>query len=340
MITFPESKKMFLKFFLFGVRVIHFIDIPIRTVLLVIFTASLSFTFWNLKDKNISDLMLLTRRKPVQSLNSTVPFNILNASSSLSLPSNEAPLTKPPISILKLKDTKVLAKSFIVYDNSENKVIAQRNENLKLPPASLVKLLSVAVFTKDLNLDTYVKVPSECTFVNGQKLGFKASEKVSIKDLLYTSLIFSAADSVCTLSKINPNLNLDYFNSYAKTIGMNNSNFTNYIGLDYEDNETTAFDILSLTKEFIKNDLFNQIVKQKSYKLENGKVVYNTNKMLFENEYSVGIKTGTTGEANENLIYRYKNESKKLDLIVIILNSSDRYQDTRNIISNIYLATE
>ena len=118
------------------------------------------------------------------------------------------------------------------------------------------------------------------------------------------------------------------------------SNFTNYIGLDYEDNETNAFDILSLTKEFIKNDLFNQIVKQKSYKLENGKVVYNTNKMLFENEYSVGIKTGTTGDANENLIYRYKNESKKLDLIVIILNSSDRYQDTRNIISNIYLATE
>ena len=118
------------------------------------------------------------------------------------------------------------------------------------------------------------------------------------------------------------------------------SNFTNYIGLDFEDNDTTANDVLTMTREFIKKDLFNNIVKLKSYQLQNSKVIYNTNKMLFENQYSVGIKTGTTGEANENLIYRYKNDNLNEDVIVIIMNSSDRYQDTRNIIYNLYLAAE
>jgi D-alanyl-D-alanine carboxypeptidase len=194
------------------------------------------------------------------------------------------------------------------------------------------------VFTD--NLDNYTLVPQECTQVNGQKLGFKSGEKVSIKDLLYSSLIYSAADSVCTLSRVNSVRDLAFFNSYAKSIGMNSSNFTNYIGLDYEDNVTTAEDVLTMTLNFIKKDLFNSIVKLKSYQLENGKVIYNTNKMLFENQYSIGIKTGTTGEANENLIYRYKNDDYKRDLIVIILNSSSRYQDTRNIISNLYLDVE
>lgn len=341
MITFSNSKKAVLNSILFGIKILNVIDIPFRIILLVIFTSSFSYLLWNLRDKNINDLMFMTRRKPVQSLNSTVPFNILNASnkSLISAPS-EVMETLPEKKVLKLRDTTILAKSYIVFDNKNEKIISKKNENLKLPPASLVKLLSVAVFTKDLNLDTYVNVPAECTFVNGQKLGFKSQEKVSVKDLLYSSLIYSAADSVCTLSKINSNLNLEYFNDFAKKIGMSNSNFTNYIGLDFEDNETTSLDILSLTRHFIKNDLFNQIVRLKTYKLENGKVIYNTNKMLFENIYSVGIKTGTTGEANENLIYRYKNDSKDMDLIVIILNSSDRYQDTRNIISNIYLDTE
>jgi len=338
MITFSESKKLGLNAVFLIIKLLNLIDISIRTLFLVFLTASFSFLLWNVKDKNFEDLMLLTNRKPVQSLANTVPFNILNATSSGE--KTNVALTKPQEKVLKLHETNILAKSYIIFDNKNDKIVAQKNETQNLPPASLVKLLSVMVFTKDLSLDSYTNVPSECTLVNGQKLGFKSGEKVSIKDLLYSSLIFSAADSVCTLSRVNQNYNLDFFNNYARSIGMNNSNFTNYIGLDYEYNETTALDILALTREFIKKDLFNEIVKMKSYKLENGKVIYNTNKMLFENSYSVGIKTGTTGEANENLIYRYKNTSKDLDLIVIILNSSDRYQDTRNIISNIYLATE
>jgi D-alanyl-D-alanine carboxypeptidase len=294
---------------------------------------------WNARGMNFEDFMKSTRRKPVLSLAETVPFNVLNSQSRVTS-ENKPLVTQPAKEVLKLKSTNILAKSYIVYDLKDSRVVSEKNSNQQLPPASLVKLLSVMVFTDNLNLDNYTLVPQECTQVNGQKLGFRSGEKVSIKDLLYSALIYSAADSVCTLSRINSGQDLTFFNSYAKSIGMNSSNFTNYIGLDYEDNVTTAEDVLTMTLNFIKKDLFNSIVKLKSYQLENGKVIYNTNKMLFENQYSIGIKTGTTGEANENLIYRYKNDELKRDIIVIILNSSSRYQDTRNIISNLYLAEE
>jgi D-alanyl-D-alanine carboxypeptidase len=290
---------------------------------------------------NLEDFMKSTRRKPVLSLSETVPYNVLNSNSKLASNENNAvPLTTPPREILKLSSVNILAKSYIVYDLKDSKIVAQKNPDLQLPPASLVKLLSVIVFTDNLNLDNYTLVPQECTQVNGQKLGLKSGEKVSVKDLLYSSLIYSAADSVCTLSRINSTRDLTFFNSYAKSIGMKNSNFTNYIGLDFEDNVTTSEDVLTMTLSFIKKDLFNNIVNLKSYQLENGRTIYNTNKMLFENQYSVGIKTGTTGEANENLIYRYKNDDLKRDILVVLLNSSDRYQDTRNIISNLYLDVE
>jgi len=175
---------------------------------------------------------------------------------------------------------------------------------------------------------------SECNFVEGQKVGYKKSEKVSGKDMIYSSLVFSGGDSICNLYKITDS-NIPDFNEYAKKLGMKNSNFTNFIGLDYPGNYTTSEDLLNMTLEFIKNDKFNEIVSLKSYQMGNGKVLYNTNKMLFEGNNSVGIKTGTTVGAKENLIYRHKDIKKDLDIIIIILNSNSRYQDTKLILNSI-----
>jgi D-alanyl-D-alanine carboxypeptidase len=179
---------------------------------------------------------------------------------------------------------------------------------------------------------------SECTSVNGQKVGFKVGEEVSVKDLVYSSLIFSGADSICLLSRTNSNISLENFNNYAKTLGLVNSNFTNYIGLDYTNNYTTSEDMLTMTKEFLKKEIFSDIVKLKNYQLENQKIITNTNKMLFSEKNSAGVKTGTTDGANENLIYRYIDSDREIeiDLLVIILNSANRYSDTKQVINNLY----
>jgi D-alanyl-D-alanine carboxypeptidase (penicillin-binding protein 5/6) len=340
MIEFSFSQKILTNFVLLSVRFLNFVNFELRWLLFASFTIFITLSLWNIKDSNLEDYMKLTRRKPVLSLSETIPESIINKKDfeekNLVLSKETRDITVPSEKVLKIKPVSLNAKSFLVYDLNKSLELVSYNKTEMLPPASLVKILSVMYFSRDLNLNSKYKMTQECTFVNGQKVGFKAGEEVSVKDLIYSSLIFSGADSVCLLSRINTNLDIQGFNDYAKSIGVKNSNFTNYIGLDYTNNYTTSEDMLIITREFLKNDLFSEIVKIKSFTLENKKVIYNTNKMLFSEKFSAGVKTGTTDGANENLIYRYKDDSSKIDVLVVILNSDNRYLDTQKIISSLY----
>jgi D-alanyl-D-alanine carboxypeptidase len=339
MLEFKLSQKLTLNFILLFVKFLNFINFEIKWLLFVSFTLFLSLTFWNYKDTSLDDFMKMTRRKPVLSLNETIPDSILRIN-----PTNETKIlsekitteTTSPTKILKIKPLDLLAKSYLVYDLKNQKELVSKNKNLTLPPASLVKVLSVMYLTQDLNFNDRFEMTSECTFVNGQKVGFRTGEQVSVRDLVYSSLIFSGADSICLLSRTNSNITIDGFNNYAKSLGLSSSNFTNYIGLDFTNNYTTSEDMLIMTREFLKKEVFSEIVKIKSYQLENNRIINNTNKMLFSEKNSAGVKTGTTDGANENLIYRYLDTSREIDLIVVILNSANRYSDTRQIINNLY----
>ncbi len=93
--------------------------------------------------------------------------------------------------------------------------------------------------------------------------------------------------------------------------------------------------MLIMTKEFLKKEVFSEIVKLKSFQLENQRAITNTNKMLFSEKNSTGVKTGTTDGANENLIYRYTDGGRDIDVLVVILNSANRYSDTKQIINKL-----
>ena len=316
-------------------KVLNFFDFKLKSIFIffniVICSYFLFFYVKPLLDEKFSENINISHSNEIK-LNSDLD-NIKQKSMVLT-EAQKILITQPSTNLIYTSSLPVSAKSYIVYDVTSSRELFNKAGNLTLPPASLVKMLSVLYFFDNINLEKEYTVFSECNLVDGQRVGYKNGEKVSGKDLLYSSLIFSAGDSICNMYKITGS-ELSKFNDFSKELGMKNSNFTNFIGLDYPGNYTTSEDLLILTKSFIKNELFNQIVATKSYKMRNGKVVYNTNRMLFENEYSVGIKTGTTIEAKENLIYRYKNANKNMDVIIILLNSSSRYQDVKNILNSL-----
>lgn len=338
MLEFNISQKITVRFLLLFLKIVNLLNFELKWLLFATFTVFFSLGLWGLKDLSLDEIMLTTRRQPVLSLSNTVPDSVLrlNESSNQVLAIKNIEPTQPPEKILKARPLNLLARSYIVYDNLSQREIASKNKLEKLPPASLVKMLSVMYLTQNLNFEDRFKMTSECTLVNGQKVGFKAGEEVSVKDLVYSSLIFSGADSICLLSRTGEGFDIYSFNNYAKSLGLLNSNFTNYIGLDFTGNYTTSEDMLLMTREFLKKEVFSEIVKIKTYRLENQRVINNTNKMLFTEKNSAGIKTGTTDEANENLIYRYKDDSSKMDVLIIILNSANRYSDTKQVVDSLY----
>ena len=144
-------------------------------------------------------------------------------------------------------------------------------------------------------------------------------------------------------------------NERAKQLGATNSNFVNANGLHDAQHYTTAKDMLLITQEAIKHDIFNTICATTKYTMpstdiyvqtgDNPRIYETTNMLLVDKsgnpnvknhyyEYATGIKTGYTSQAKNTLISSANKNN--MDLICVLLNVSagdniSRYYDAKNL---------
>jgi D-alanyl-D-alanine carboxypeptidase (penicillin-binding protein 5/6) len=197
----------------------------------------------------------------------------------------------------------------------------------------MTALVALSIYSTD----EVISVPEVCTKVDSSKIGLPATEKFKVIDLINAMLIQSAGDAACTLASVKVPYNdfIILMNTKAKNYGMQHTQFTNPIGLDGA-NYSTARDLYILAKNAVSNPVISKAVRSPSYSFKSRDEKYNitaytTNKLLTDVPYSIGIKTGTTAEAGEVFIYEYKNGKK--DLIIIVMGSTDRFTDTKNLLT-------
>ncbi len=249
----------------------------------------------------------------------------------------EAIKPKPPTRIAETPFPSITAKSHIIIDVTTNTVLSSKDTNLPLPPASTAKLATALASLKIYKLNEEITVPQFCTQVDGTKAEFLQGQKFLVGDLLKALLVYSSGDAGCVLS-IGKTSYADFIrlmNEVAKEAGMQNTKFTNPIGLDDADgqNLASAEDLAKLGMFAVKNDFIKEVVRLKDLELkdldgEYVKRLANTNKLLTEIPESVGIKTGTTTGAGEVLIYEYAKD--KTNLIIVVMGSADRFKDVKD----------
>ena len=120
-------------------------------------------------------------------------------------------------------------------------------------------------------------------------------------------------------------------------LGMEKTFYVNAVGLDgvASSHYSTAYDLYLLAGRLLNDPLLREMVGTKVYTIESTNSDYsyvgtNTNILLWEIEGTVGIKTGTTRGAGEVLVYAYSKED--IELIIIVMQSNDRFGDVRSII--------
>ncbi len=220
---------------------------------------------------------------------------------------------------------------YLIYDNTENKILLEKNSNTNTSIASLTKIMSAMVIidnVKDLNKIITItnnmlkEVPQNAYVINLSK-----SEKYTYKDLLYASLLPSAADAIVSLSiaysgSINKFVN--EMNNKAKELELNNTFFTNPIGMDNKNNKSTLEDVLKLLKYALKNKIFYQIFTSKEYLMSNNKKIYTSLKMYNEDlklnlntKRIIGSKTGYTKNAGMSLAQIFKSNNHEIISITI-----------------------
>ena len=256
--------------------------------------------------------------------NKNTLFNLLLASMVLlSTQVFSAPIPKAPNADVQ---------SYILIDYDSGMVIASKNPDLMLPPASITKIMtSYLAFTelqnKTLDLKDKVLVSKNAWKTGGSKMFIEVGKKVSVDDLLHGIITSSGNDaSVAMAEHISGNEETFaiYMNQMADSIGMTNTNYANSTGLPDEDLYTTARDISLLSRALIKDfPREYKLYSQKEYVFNKIKQ-YSRNKLLYLDDSVDGIKTGFTKKAGYCLATSAKRGSRRLISVVLGAKSPDQ----------------
>ena len=226
----------------------------------------------------------------------------------------------------------VSAESYIVIDSSSGRIIDSKNANEKMPIASTTKIMTTILSIENAgNLDRKIEIPASCSGIEGSSLYLKPGQMVSVKDLLYGTMLRSGNDGAETLAAyVGRNSEegfISMMNDKASELGAFNTNFVNPHGLHDENHYSTAYDVALISSYAMKNELFKEIVSSVKYKSESLNTVwYNKNKVVNQYEYGNGIKIGYTKVAGRCLVASAEKDGT--EIIVVVLNDRNWFDDS------------
>jgi len=225
---------------------------------------------------------------------------------------------------------------FILIDASTNAIILSKNKDEKIYPASTTKLVTALTALNIYPLDEELTINQEYT--EGQVMGLKLGEKITIKSLVNALLVYSANDAAFTLANHHQNGVsgfVDEMNLLVKKYNIKNTHFVNYDGIHNDDHYSTAYDLSQIARLAIKNSVITETVKQKNITVESvDKTIKHelasTDELLDVIPEIEGLKTGYTEEAGGCFIGLINLNGHYL--ISVVTQSEDRFGDTKNII--------
>ena len=261
----------------------------------------------------------------------------LNSSQAYLLPVSEPSYF--PIYDSKTEKPVINAKSGLVYDTQSGRFLFAKNSRIKLPVASLTKILSAVVVLENFDTKEVVTIPKEALKVDEKKQSLYLDEKITVGNLLKLMLIESSNDAAYALAWYanSKEVNfVDKMNEKARLLSMNESNFLDPAGLN-DEAYSTSEDLVKLIKYSLKHDLIWEILTEKSIivKSVDGKIEHkidSTDQLLGVIPDIFGGKTGNTDKALGCMILVVDVPGKNDKIVSVILGSQDRFGDTKKLI--------
>jgi D-alanyl-D-alanine carboxypeptidase (penicillin-binding protein 5/6) len=232
-------------------------------------------------------------------------------------------------------------KSYILIEPNTNTIIAEFNSDSKIEPASMTKIMTSYVLADQIandlvSLDDQVLISEKAWRMEGSKMFIEAGKKVSISDLLKGIIIQSGNDASVAIAEYAGGTEsgfVDLMNSYAASLGMNNTIFQNSTGLPDDNHFSSAKDLATLTSHFINKFPYEySLYKEKQFTFNNIKQL-NRNKLLWRDESSDGVKTGHTQSAGYCLVGSAQRGDMRLITVVAGSKSdNDRFLSSQRLL--------
>ena len=174
---------------------------------------------------------------------------------------------------VEFEDDDFTAKYGVLIDVDNNEIVAGKNHNRKMYPASLTKVMTLLVAVEnieDLNQTytfSYDEI-HELVVENASRADFGVDETVTVTDLMYGTILVSGADGTLGLANIvagSEEVFVEMMNKKADEMGLKNTHFTNASGLHDKEHYSTAQDMAVILKEAIENETCRKILSTKEY---------------------------------------------------------------------------
>ena len=229
------------------------------------------------------------------------------------------------------------AKSAIVMNLNDGRILYAHHPDLPIQPASLTKVLSLYLVYEELqhgtaHLDDMVSISRKALRTGGSRMVLQAGKQIPLIDLMKGMAIVSGNDASVAVAEHFGGVDrfVNRMNLKAKELGMMNSSFKNPNGLPAKGQVTTARDVLTLSCQYLNH--FPEALEIHSMRyFTHGRITQINHNRLLERYPDIdGLKTGYVAAAGFHIIATAKRGDVRL--IAVVMGSRNKYirsQETR-----------
>lgn len=230
----------------------------------------------------------------------------------------------------------VAARAYLLLDVTANQILASRELDMPVEPASLTKLMTAylvfdALKAKKVDLKQTFNVSERAWKMPGSRMFIDPKMKVPVEDLIKGMVVQSGNDATVALAE-GVGGSVDRFvqmmNDQAKVLGMKNTTYKNPEGLTEAGHVTTARDLATLAIRLMRDFpdyMGTYAIKKYRYPGTPAANESNRNLLLFKDPTVDGLKTGHTDAAGYCLVATAKRDFPNLGprrLMAVVLGAS------------------
>lgn len=219
-----------------------------------------------------------------------------------------------------------------------------KNSDHPYPIASITKLMTAMVAVDQYDLDHQIIASSQAANQIGNIPLIREGDQLSVRDLIYLTLMESNNGAAYALAEIQgvPAF-VQQMNSKAAALNLTQTRFytpTGLTGASRVDNYSTASEITQMVAYLWQQpeyEIIRQALGADDYAIYDGTGAFyyravNNNQLLGEYTNLVGSKTGYLPSAGECLVSVFKKPEEENYLIVVVLGSDHRFEDTKRVV--------
>lgn len=233
------------------------------------------------------------------------------------------------------------ARAILVKDLDSGTVLFQKNATTQLPIASTTKIMTALVSSDFFKPNSVLTVTNGAS-APGSKVGLNFGESLSFRSLLYGLLLNSGNDAAYAIAENYPGGVegfIEAMNQKAREFNLQSTHFDNPAGFDSPNHFSSAADLSKISEEALEHSDLARIFATKNTEVISIDKKYkhelnNLNKLLSTLAGTMGVKTGYTEGAKENLVGLFERGGHRV--LTVILGSDDRFGETSNLVDWVY----